>query len=98
MIPPLRILALTLVLFVSPSFAKAPPLKPDHKLTPGVTTAISADALCAKTFHTKDERAVSAATKNAVFAEYGLPSHKPKEYEVDHLISLELGGSNDIKN
>ncbi|MFM9735729.1 HNH endonuclease, partial [Streptomyces niveiscabiei] len=25
-------------------------------------------------------------------------SHKPGDYEVDHIISLELGGSNDIKN
>lgn len=29
---------------------------------------------------------------------YGAADRKPREYEVDHLISLELGGSNSIKN
>ena len=28
----------------------------------------------------------------------GITSHAPGAYEVDHLISLELGGSNDIHN
>src|SRR5262249_28241155 len=32
------------------------------------------------------------------YAAYGITSHQPREYEVDHLISLELGGSNSIKN
>jgi hypothetical protein len=36
--------------------------------------------------------------KDAVYAEYGIASHAPGQYEVDHLISLELGGSNDIAN
>jgi hypothetical protein len=36
--------------------------------------------------------------KDQVFAEYGIASHTPGEYEVDHLISLEIGGSNDIAN
>ena len=33
-----------------------------------------------------------------MYAEYGISSHTTGEYEVDHLISLELGGSNDISN
>ncbi|MGH2501500.1 MAG: HNH endonuclease signature motif containing protein, partial [Ktedonobacterales bacterium] len=31
-------------------------------------------------------------------AEYGISSHYAGQYEVDHLVSLELGGSNDIAN
>ena len=33
-----------------------------------------------------------------MFAEYGITRRAPREYEVDHLISLELGGSNSIRN
>ena len=38
------------------------------------------------------------AVKNQVFKDYGIVSHSVGEYEVDHLISLELGGSNAIAN
>jgi len=34
----------------------------------------------------------------AVYGEYGIATHRPYQYEVDHLISLELGGSNAIAN
>jgi len=43
-------------------------------------------------------RHVTAATKRAVYAEYHITHRAPREYEVDHLISLELGGSNSIRN
>jgi hypothetical protein len=33
-----------------------------------------------------------------VFAEYGVVSPRSGEYEVDHLIPLELGGSNAFEN
>jgi hypothetical protein len=36
--------------------------------------------------------------KREVYREYGITSHGPGDYEIDHLISLELGGSNSIKN
>jgi len=34
----------------------------------------------------------------AVYREYGIAHHYSGQYEVDHLISLELGGSNSIAN
>jgi predicted N-acetyltransferase YhbS len=43
-------------------------------------------------------RNVPFAEKQAVYAEYGITSHQPGQYEVDHLISLELGGSNSVQN
>ncbi|MBF0618726.1 MAG: hypothetical protein HQL19_01005 [Candidatus Omnitrophica bacterium] len=46
----------------------------------------------------KSVRHVSVKLKHQVYAEYGIVHHNPGEYEVDHLISLELGGSNDIAN
>ncbi len=43
-------------------------------------------------------RNVTTTEKKQVFAEYGIPYSRRSNYEVDHLISLELGGSNDISN
>jgi hypothetical protein len=36
--------------------------------------------------------------KREVYQEYGITSHEPADYEVDNLISLELGGPNSLKN
>ena len=41
-------------------------------------------------------RNVPDSVRYAVFAEYGIDYSLHSNYEVDHLISLELGGSNDI--
>jgi hypothetical protein len=43
-------------------------------------------------------RDVSSSEKEQVFAEYGIANTAPGQYEVDHLVPLELGGSNDIAN
>jgi hypothetical protein len=48
--------------------------------------------------YTKKVRNVPAEMKRKVYQEYGITSHGPGDYEVDHLIPLELGGSNSIKN
>ncbi len=48
--------------------------------------------------YTKKVRNVPAEMKREVYEEYGITSHGPGDYEVDHLIPLELGGSNSIKN
>jgi hypothetical protein len=48
--------------------------------------------------YAKSVRHVSGKVKAQVYREYGIAHHAAGEYEVDHLISLELGGSNDIKN
>jgi hypothetical protein len=41
---------------------------------------------------------VSGKVTAQLYRGYGIAHHASGEYEVDHLISLELGGSNDIKN
>lgn len=41
---------------------------------------------------------MSAKTKRRVFLRYGIRRHERGQYEVDHLIPLELGGSNSVKN
>jgi hypothetical protein len=75
----------------------APPILPDPKLTPGATLPVTRDDICVPGYSRK-VRNVPAAVKRQAYAEYGIRHHLPGEYEVDHLISLELGGSNSIKN
>ncbi len=44
-------------------------------------------------------RNVPVEEKRQVYAEYGIQYPQPQgSYEVDHFISLELGGSNDLTN
>ena len=55
------------------------------------------DQICVSGY-SKSVRNVPESEKNQVYLEYGITSRQTGEYEVDHLISLELGGSNDISN
>jgi len=81
----------------------ADPIRPDPKLTPGaIMPGVTVEQLCTRGYANVIDggaRNVPASLKRAVFVEYlgAVPAH-PGDYEVDHLISLELGGSNDIKN
>lgn len=69
----------------------------DPACTPGMVLTTDASIVC-KSGYTKTVRNVSETTKKKVFAEYGIPWSQHSNYEVDHLISLELGGGNDISN
>lgn len=92
----------------------ADPILPNPKLTPGdVVTNVTIEvimthgytaSLIDKDGHiTKDKkkgtkvRNVSAKEDRAVFVRYGI-TRVPGRHEDDHLISLELGGSNSISN
>lgn len=102
------------VLLITAALSAQSARLPDLKLTPGVATNETAKELCDKDFHTADVRSVTDAQKNEVYRRYGLKPNTgyctPKPYktkkgkkikqgcEVDHLISLEIGGANDIKN
>ena len=75
-----------------------PNLYPDPKLTPGDTLPSTTKEICVPGY-AGQTRNVSAATKKQVYQEYNLAYPQPAgSIEVDHLISLQLGGSNDIKN
>lgn len=73
------------------------PIVPDSKLTPGDALDVTRDDICVPGY-SKKVRNVPQAIKELAYREYGITSRQPREYEVDHLISLELGGSNSIKN
>ena len=78
--------------FCAPAFAADLP-SPD--LTPGKVLTTDAAKVC-KPGYAKTVRHTSASLKIAVYREYGITKHKPGEYEIDHLVSLELGGA-DVK-
>jgi len=73
------------------------PIVPDPNLTPGDTLDVTKDDICTSGYSRK-VRDVPQSVKEKVYSLYGISGRQPGEYEVDHLISLELGGSNSIKN
>ena len=72
------------------------PALPNHRLTPGARFAVGKATICQSGYSAR-VRNVPTSEKNADYAEYGL-KRVAYAYEVDHLVSLELGGSNAIAN
>lgn len=84
-------------------------VRPDPTLTPGAVASTNTREVCAVGYAGK-HRNVSDKTKRAVYAAYGIPitgrfrTSKAgtrvwqSDNEVDHLIALELGGSNALTN
>jgi hypothetical protein len=70
---------------------------PDRTLTPGFTRDVKLGDLCGRR-HADAPPAVDIATEQTVFKEYGLPVSTSKAYELDYLITPELGGADDVRN
>ncbi|MBS2964186.1 hypothetical protein KGA66_14095 [Actinocrinis puniceicyclus] len=77
--------------------------RPDPHCTPGsfdpsVTQANIHSTICRSGYTATVRPAVSQtnAAKHTLYADYGVPSSTTSE--LDHLVSLELGGSNDVAN
>jgi hypothetical protein len=71
---------------------------PDPACTPGAIFPDATREQICETGYSSTVRNVPDAVKDQAYEEYGITSHAPGQYEVDHLIPLELGGSNDIAN
>ena len=72
------------------------PDSPNHRLTPGARLAAGSASIC-RTGYSASVRNVPTSEKDAVYVRYGI-QRVAYAYEVDHLVSLELGGSNAITN
>ncbi len=72
-------------------------LKADRRCTPGAALRATAAQVCRPGW-AREHRHVSPATKRRVYLADGIRRHRPYAYEVDHLISLELGGDNSLRN
>lgn len=94
----------SVLIFASVTVYAASPIKPDPKLTPGVINPEATKEIVCKANYTAGTdshgnkvRNVPDSLKQKAFDLYKL-DRKADKFEIDHLISLELGGANDIKN
>ena len=71
---------------------------PDTACTPGaVFPQVTAEQVCQRGY-SSSVRNVPAEVSREVYREYGIVERTAGEYEVDHDVPLEAGGSNDIAN
>jgi anti-sigma factor RsiW len=68
---------------------------PVASITPGATWDVSTGELCAGTRHT---RAITAAMRAQVLSAYRMEDVPADQYELDYLITPELGGATDARN
>jgi hypothetical protein len=68
---------------------------PSQKLTPGAVRNVAKDEVCSAN---AQAFVVPVALQRRVFEEYGIRNAQPNAYEVDYLITPELGGAADIRN
>ena len=80
-------LALGLSLFFGTNAGPQEALVPNTKLTPGRVAASD-----------KDRQGVTIAMEQKVFRRCHLPWERRREFKIDHLIPLELGGADTIDN
>lgn len=93
--PPLAVVvAITSLLAVTPLCASE--VLPNKDLTGGSVRTGNRDAACG---HARENRGrMTAARRDEVLKRYGLPAGTHSNYEIDHLIPLCLGGSDDPSN
>jgi hypothetical protein len=70
---------------------------PDLSLTPGATNPIGVQDVCATRFSSNDP-AVPDTLKREVLKAYGLNGDMANAYEIDYLVTPELGGATSIRN
>lgn len=70
----------------------------DKACTPGDIFPDATSAQICTPGYASSVRDVPQSVKSQVYAAYGIAKRSPGQYEVDHLVSLQLGGSNDISN
>lgn len=92
----LSLLSLSLLLVLGgPVFAER--VLPDPKLTPGDTFPVTREDVCVPGYSAR-VRDVPWEVKREVLRRYGIPLSERRNYEIDHLIPLGVGGSNSIRN
>jgi hypothetical protein len=84
------------LLIALPAVAADLPVRPDPTLTPGAILTTDAVTVC-QPGYSKSVRHTSGKLKAHIYLEYGV-DRTASHFEVDHLISLELGGADVAAN
>jgi mannan endo-1,4-beta-mannosidase len=69
---------------------------PRHRLTPGAHLTAGKDVVCRASYPAKIPK-LSSSKRNAIYIRYSLKRH-PRRFVIDHLIPVDLGGSNATTN
>ena len=72
--------------------------RPKNTLTPGETRAITIGDVCRGDAPETSDPMIPVSLQQKVFSEYGIDNARPSAYEVDYLITPELGGADSIRN
>ena len=83
-------------LLAIPAVAGDLPVQPDPTLTPGAVLTTDVSTIC-QPGYSKTVRHTSGKLKAKIYREYGIDKAS-SHFEVDHLISLELGGADVAAN
>lgn len=95
------ILALLILSWTFTSFAYIQPVRPDYRQTPGELCTTQHRDFKEHRYQEKIpycKRRVSSGLKKQIYRNYGVPLKQKKQYTIDHLIPLSIGGSNSIHN
>ena len=70
---------------------------PRPQLTPGATISVTRQQVCDTSSLTQGP-VIPASLQQQVFTEYGITDPRPGAYEIDYLITPDLGGAANIRN
>lgn len=85
------------VLVAIGSTASAEGFKPKSGITPGEARPITLDEVCLYS-RAEISREIPEDMRRKVFAEYGIKAPRADQFEVDYLITPDLGGAESIRN
>ena len=92
----LAVILVVLVIFGASVNAEGP--KPRSILTPGETRPITLEEVCDYSKAEVISRDIPLDKQQQVFAAYGIKSPQKDQFEVDYLITPDLGGTESIRN
>ena len=71
--------------------------KPIPVFTPGEALQVSAQQVCSSQTH-ENGRLLPAELRKRVLEQYGMSNARPQDFELDYLITPDLGGAGSVKN